>query len=469
VTRKPFAPRAYQHQAIDFLLELDRCGLWAGMGMGKTVSTLTALDTLFLAGEPAPALVIAPLRVAKSTWPAEAKKWAHLKDIEVRPILGSEAERKLALRDSNANVFTINYENLPWLLERVTPERWPFATVVADESTKLKGFRLKQGTQRARALGRVAHARSKRFIELTGTPAPNGLIDLWGQAWFLDAGHRLGRTFDSFKLRWFQSIPGGDGYTQIKPLAHAQKEIEARLRDICLTLDPRDHFDLREPIHTVIKVELPTKVRGLYRDMERELFMQIGGHDIEAFNAASRTMKCLQLCNGAVYTQADSGADVVPWLEVHDEKLQALEDIIEEAAGMPVLVAYQFKSDLARLLKAFPRGRFLDADPQTEADWNAGKIPVLFAHPKSAGHGLNLQDGGNIIAFFGHWWDLELRQQIIERIGPVRQAQSGYDRPVFIYDIVAADTVDELVIARHETKREVQDLLLEAMKRKGIK
>jgi SNF2 family DNA or RNA helicase len=195
--------------------------------------------------------------------------------------------------------------------------------------------------------------------------------------------------------------------------------------------------------------------------------MQIGEHDIEAFNAASRTMKCLQLCNGAVYTQSDSGADVAPWVDVHDEKLQALEDIIEEAAGMPVLVAYQFKSDLARLLKAFPRGRFLDADPQTEADWNAGKIPVLFAHPKSAGHGLNLQDGGNIIAFFGHWWDLELRQQIIERIGSVRQVQSGHDRPVFIYDIVAADTIDEIVIARHETKREVQDLLLEAMKRKG--
>ena len=407
--------------------------------------------------------------MAKSTWPAEAKKWAHLADIEVRPIIGNAAERKAALRDKNANVFTINYENLPWLLDAVSPERWPFATVIADESTKLKGFRLKQGTQRARALGRVAHTKAKRFVELTGTPAPNGLIDLWGQAWFLDAGHRLGRTFDGFKNRWFQAIPGGDGYTQIKPLAHAQAEIEARLRDLCLTLDPRDHFDLREPIHTVIKIELPAKVRGLYRDMERELFMQIGEHEIEAFNAASRTMKCLQLCNGAVYKQApdiEIITDNSPWIEVHDAKIEALEDIIEEAAGMPVLVAYQFKSDLARLLKAFPRGRWLDAEQQTEDDWNAGKIPVLFAHPKSAGHGLNLQDGGNIIAFFGHWWDLELRQQIIERIGPVRQLQSGYDRPVFIYDIVAADTVDELVIARHETKREVQDLLLEAMKRR---
>lgn len=458
--RKPFTPRAYQQQALAHLLDTPRCGLWAGMGMGKTVATLTALDTLFLAGESAPALVVAPLRVAKSTWPAEAKKWAHLSDIEVRPILGDATERRMALRDSNANVFAINYENLPWLVEHLL-FCWPFATVVADESTKLKGFRLKQGTQRARALGRVAHTKVKRFIELTGTPAPNGLIDLWGQAWFLDAGHRLGRTFDGFKNRWFQSVPGGDGYQQVKPLAHAQAEIETRLRDLCLTLDPRDHFDLREPIHTVVKIELPSQVRGLYRDMERELFMQIGEHDIEAFNAASRTMKCLQLCNGAVYTDETGN-----WTEVHDEKLQALEDIIEEAAGMPVLVAYQFKSDLARLLRAFPKGRPLDAGNDTIDLWNAGKIPVLFAHPKSAGHGLNLQDGGNIIAFFGHWWDLELRQQIIERIGPVRQAQAGYDRPVFIYDIVAADTVDELVIARHETKREVQDLLLEAMKRK---
>lgn len=469
MSRKPFTPRPYQHQAIEFLLGQDRCGLWAGMGMGKTVSALTALDTLFLAGEPPPALVIAPLRVAKSTWPAEAKKWEHLRDIEVRPIVGTEAERKAALRDRNANVFTINYENLPWLLETIGPEHWPFRHVIPDESTKLKGFRLKQGTQRARALGRVAHTRIMRINELTGTPAPNGLIDLWGQAWFLDAGQRLGRTFDGFKSRWFQSIPGGDGYTQLKPLAHAQVEIEARLRDLCLTLDPRDYFDLNEPIHTVVRVDLPDKVRRIYQEFERELFMQLDGHDIEAFNAASRTMKCLQLCNGAVYKQDDDGSDAAPWIEVHDAKLDALEDIIEEAAGMPVLVAYQFKSDLARLLKAFPRGRFLDADPQTEADWNAGKIPVLFAHPKSAGHGLNLQDGGNIIAFFGHWWDLELRQQIIERIGPVRQAQSGYDRPVFIYDIVATDTVDEQVIARHETKREVQDLLLEAMKRKGIR
>lgn len=456
----------YQRDAIAHILGTPRCALWMGMGLGKTVSTLTAIDLLALMETDIfPILVCAPLRVAKSVWPAEVKKWPHLRHLRVSPILGDVPARKVALRVP-AEIYTINYENLPWLLDELGAERWPFATVIADESTKLKGFRLQQGTQRSRALGRVAHTKIKRFIELTGTPAPNGLVDLWGTTWFLDAGHRLGRTFDGFKNRWFQSIPGGDGYQQVKPLGHAQAEIEARLRDLCLTLDPRDHFDLREPIHTVVKVDLPDKVRRTYQQFERELFMQLDGHDIEAFNAASRTMKCLQLCNGAVYKQEDDGSDASPWIEVHDAKLEALEDIIEEAAGMPVLVAYQFKSDLARLLKAFPRGRFLDADPQTEADWNAGKIPVLFAHPKSAGHGLNLQDGGNIIAFFGHWWDLELRQQIIERIGPVRQLQSGYDRPVFIYDIVAADTIDEQVIERHVTKADVQQLLLDAMKRR---
>lgn len=467
MSARPFIPRAYQSVGIEHLIERPRCALWAGMGMGKTVTTATALDVLALMEDQVfPALAIAPLRVARRGWPKEIQKWQHLRHLRVSPIVGEAAERKAALRRP-AEIYTINYENLPWLLDEVGTDRWPFPTVVPDESTKLKGFRLKQGTQRARALGRVAHTKIRRLIELTGTPAPNGLIDLWGQAWFLDAGQRLGRTFDGFKQRWFQSIPGSDGYTQIKPLAHAQAEIEARLRDLCLTLDPRDYFDLHEPIHSVVEVDLPDKVRRTYEQFERELFMQLDGHDIEAFNAASRTMKLLQLANGAVYKQNDDGSDDTPWVEVHDAKLDALEDIIEEAAGMPVLVAYQFKSDLARLRKAFPRGRWL-ADEDEFDQFLTGDYPVGFAHPKSLGHGVDgLQDVTNIIAFFGHWWDLELRQQIIERIGPVRQAQAGYDRPVFIYDIVAANTVDEQVIERHETKREVQDLLLEAMKRRA--
>jgi SNF2 family DNA or RNA helicase len=220
-----------------------------------------------------------------------------------------------------------------------------------------------------------------------------------------------------------------------------------------------------------VKVDLPPKVRRLYRDMEREMFIALAGHEVEAVNAASKTIKCLQLANGAVYVDPAAGSDSHPkareFVEVHDRKLEALGDIIGDAGGMPVLVAYQFKSDLARLLKAFPQGRHLKTE-QDEDDFKAGRIPVLFAHPASAGHGIDgFQDVTNIIVFFGQWWDLELRDQIIGRIGPVRQLQSGLDRPVFVYDIVAEDTVDELVLARHDTKRSVQDLLLESMKRRA--
>jgi len=197
--------------------------------------------------------------------------------------------------------------------------------------------------------------------------------------------------------------------------------------------------------------------------MEKRMFMELEGIEVEAFNAAARTIKCLQIANGAAYVD-----DSQNWREVHDEKLQALEDVIEEASGAPVLVAYHFKSDLARLKHTFPKGRMLDANPQTIADWNKGLIPILFAHPQSAGHGLNLQDGGNILVYFGHWWNLEERLQILERIGPVRQMQAGHNRPVFIHNIIARDTVDELVIDRIESKKEVQDLLLEAMKKRGI-
>ena len=462
MTRQAFTPREYQQPVIDHILDVSRDAVWAGMGMGKSVSTLTALDILEIT-EPGPALVLAPLRVAASTWPDEARKWAHLTNVEVSAVVGTPEERRAALKRP-ATIYTTNYDNLPWLVEHYG-DKWPFRKVVADESTKLKSFRLQQGGKRAHALGRVAHCKVDRFIELTGTPSPNGLQDLWGQAWFLDKGVRLGRSFEAFKARWFQSIQvGNDRHAvRLEPLPFAQEQIEDRMRDLCLSLDARDYFDISQPIVNVIRVELPAKARRLYKDMEREMFLALEcGTEVEAFNAASKTIKCLQLANGAIYTDDTCSA----FAEIHDAKLQALEDVIEEAAGMPVLVAYHFKSDLARLQRAFPKGRTLDKDPQTIRDWNAGKIPVLFAHPASAGHGLNLQDGGNILAFFGHWWDLEQFQQIIERIGPTRQAQAGHDRPVFIHHIVAADTVDELVIARRESKREVQDLLLEAMKRK---
>lgn len=471
--RKDFIPRDYQHAIIEHEADVDRCGIWAGMGMGKTVSTLTSLDMLELV-EPGPALVLAPKRVAQSTWPDEALKWKHLRNIEVSAVVGTPDERRAALRKP-ANVYTTNYDNLVWLIEHLG-DKWPFTKIVADESTRLKNlridvrkkkdggesFRRSGGGVRSQALARTAF-KAKRFIELTGTPSPNGLQDLWGQAWFLDKGERLGRTFTGFQDRWFQSVRTGSSAFDVKkvPLAFAQEQIQDKLRDLCLSLDARDYFDIAEPIVNVVRVELPKKARATYRDMEREMFMQLGEHEVEAFTAATKTIKCLQLANGAAYVDEQG-----TWVEVHDAKLQALESIVEEAAGMPVLVAYHFKSDLARLMRTFPKGRHLDDNPQTIRDWNAGKVPILFAHPASAGHGLNLQDGGNILVFFGHWWDLEQYQQIIERIGPTRQAQAGHDRPVFIYLIVANHTVDEIVMARRDSKRSVQDLLIDAMKRR---
>lgn len=474
MTRKLFIPKEYQIPIMQHMFEVPRCGIFAGMGMGKTTSALTAIDGEFLAGiEKKPAIVLAPLRVAQNTWPDEAAKWEHLSDIEVRPIVGNAQQRKAALKDRNANVFTINYENLPWLIESLDG-RWPFGRVIADESTKLKSFRLRQGGVRAQAIARVAHTQVTNWTNLTGTPAPNGLIDLWGQTWFLDAGKRLGRSFTSFEERWFRARRAGKDAHSVtyEPTDFAQDHIESAIRDICLSLDPRDYFPLEEPIRNVIKVRLPDAARQKYRQMEKEFFMQIEHHEIEAFNAGSRSQKLLQLCSGAVYVDQGADTDEHPrskeWVEVHDIKMQALEEIIEEAAGMPVLVAYHFRSTKERLLKHFKKLRLLDENPQTLRDWNAGKLPLLAAHPASAGHGLNMQDGGNIIVHIDHDWNLENFDQINERIGPMRQLQAGLDRNVFHYYIIAEDTLDEVVMARRETKGNIQSLLLQALKKRII-
>ena len=451
--------KPHQKMIVRYILTHKRCAIWSGMGTGKSLATLTALEVMRL-WERGPALVLAPLRVAQSTWPDEVGKWDHLASLTISPIVGDVVKRRAAIL-KKADVYTINYENVPWLVEFLG-DAWPFSTIVADESTKLKGFRTKQGGHRAQILARVAH-KTKNFIELTGTPSPNGLQDLWGQSWFLDRGARLGGSFNAFQQRWFKSVQVGDahGAKQLTPWPFAQEQIEDKMRDLCITIDARDYFDIKDPIVNVLSVELPPKARKQYKDMESEMFLELeSGAEIEAFNAASKTIKCLQLANGAIYS--DDTRTVFE--EIHNAKIKALESVIEEAAGMPVLVAYHFKHDLARLQKAFPRGRSLDADPSTIRDWNAGEIPVLFAHPASAGHGLSLQDGGNIIVFFGLWWDMEQHMQIIERIGPTRQAQSGHDRAVFIHYITAKSTLDSHVLARLKDKKSIQDTLLDAMK-----
>jgi SNF2 family DNA or RNA helicase len=439
-----FIPREYQKIAIDWIKTHPRCALFLLPGLGKTSSVLSTLDEF-------PVLVVAPLRVAQTTWPDEIRKWDQFKDLTYSVVIGSRDKREAAL-NKKAHVYTINYENLIWLIDYYG-SKWPFKTIVCDEQTRLKGFRLRQGAKQAKALAKVAHS-TKRFIGLTGTPSPNNLTDLWGQMWFLDKGERLGRTFSIFTEKYFNL--GYDGFS-LEPKEGAANAIQNAISDLCLSIDPRKYFPTDLPIVSTVAVELPQNARIKYNEMLKEMYTEINDVGIEAFNAASKTIKCLQISSGAIYTE--DGYEVL-----HDEKLKALEEIIEGTAS-PILVSYQFKSDLERLIKYFPKGRVLDKDPQVIEDWNKGKIDLLFAHPASAGHGISLQHGGNVLVYFSHGWNLEHHQQILERIGPARQKQSGYDRPVYVYSIVGKDTIEADVIERLQGKATQQEILLRFLDR----
>ena len=451
-----FTPKKPQLIAAEHIVKYPRCAIWADMGLGKTTAVLMALETILLI-EDGPVLVIGTKRIARQVWPGEVRKFDRFSHLTVSVILGDNRQRAAAIK-RKADIYTINYDNLQWLMDHCG-DTWPWPIVVADESTRLKSFRLGgKGGKRARALAKRMFTDVTRFVELTGTPAPNGLRDLWGQFWFLDKGEALGRTFTSFTARWFTSLSVGT-FAKIIPLPFAQKEITERTHPLAISLCAKDFFpDLKEPIEITVKVELPPKIMEIYREFEQELFAALDEDtNVEVFNAAAKSIKCLQIAGGAVYTDEKGN-----YREIHKAKMDALDSVINEAAGDPVLVAYHFKSDLARLQAHFPKARVLDEHPTTEEAWNLGRIPILLAHPQSAGHGLNLQHGGHRIAFFSHWWDLELRQQIIERIGPVRQLQAGYDRPVYVYNLLAAGTIDYTVLQRHKSKKSVQDCLMDA-------
>jgi SNF2-related domain len=442
---------------VDWAREHKRCAVWAGMGSGKTsaMEFLIALLKLLGSTEDAPWLVLGPMRVASETWPDDLARWEQFRDMRILPLTGTPRERSYKLRAKHVDIFTISYELAPWLVDHFQA-KWPFKYVIADEADRLKGFRSRQGGERAKSLGRIAHNLTERWVNLTGTPSPNGLKDLWGQTWYLDRGERLGRTYSAFTQRWFKPRWSGFG---IDPLPHADAEIHAALKDICITIDPKDYYDLKEPIVNTIKVKLPPKARAIYKKLERELFVELAEGNVEAFNAAALTNKCLQLANGAVYTEYPQ------WASVHDEKIEAIRSVLGESGGMPILLAYSFKSDLARIKTAFPRAVELATADGMKA-FRAGDAPIGMAHPLSLGHGIDgLQNTTNILIRFGHDWNLGTRMQMLERIGPMRQLQAGFERPVFVYDIVAEDTLDEDVIAAHTAKRSVQDALLNAMKR----
>jgi hypothetical protein len=445
-----FEPREYQKIAADFLLRHERCNLWAVPGLGKTSIIYMVADILKLCGSRFfPVLVIAPKKVCELTWPAEQQKWTAFTDLRVIPILGERdaRDRSLLLK---GDIYVINYDNVPWLVQALG-KRWPFRIVVADESTRLKNFRAHKGSagKRAQALSEIA-MHTGRWINLTGTPAPNGLKDLWGQNWFVDFGERLGLTYGAFERRWFYVNP----YDRtVEPRLGAETAIHAELADVTLALRAEDWLDIHEPQECAREVELPPEARRLYNEMEKRFFTQLANGEIEASTSAVRSMKLLQMSSGAVY---DAEHQVH---HLHDAKIEGLRSLVNELAGEPLLLAYWFKFEIPMLQKAFPEFRVFSG-AKDEADWNKGKIPLLGVHPVSAGHGVNLQHGGRAIAHFTHTWDLELRQQINERIGPVRQLQSGYNRTVLIYNLIAKSTLDEEVLERTRTKRSVQDALM---------
>jgi len=469
--------RPYQEMMIDHIIAHPKGHLFAGMGIGKTVATLTAIDRMLLAGMiDGPVLVLAPLRVARDVWPTEVREWAHLDGLRVVPIIGTESERRAALH-KKADIFTCNYENLVWLCE-TWGSHWPYRMVVCDEVSKIKSLRASirtnkdgtsfvagQGGARAKILLKtVYHHKVERFIGLTGTPSANGLEDLWGIMFPVDYGKRLGRTFSAFQARWFQRSFNGFGY---EPLPHAQGEIQEAIKDICLSLRSEDYFDLEEPIVRTITVDLPPAVRKAYREMERTLYTEICATPLEAFNSGAKTQKLLQFCNGAAYTGNASDPGKRNWVDIHDEKLKVLEEIVEEASGEPLLVGYSLKSDLARILARFPKAVHFSHTPGILERWNKGKIPMLVAHAASMGHGLSLQHGGCRLVRFSTDWNNEQFDQLLERLGPTRQKQSGYNRNVWEYRIVVKNSIDEDVYESHATKKSVQDCLMEGLGRRS--
>lgn len=455
---KPFKLRPAQPEMVDWMMEHKRCALWASMGVGKSSAALWAHELLRLYGDisGAPTLIVAPARVARDTWSDEAAKWGQFAGLDVTPLVGTPEERKRLLK-LDRPIFTVSFETAPWLVGQWL-ERWPYRQVIIDECDRVKGFRITQGGMRAHQLGRVAHSMVDRWVNMGGTPATNGLKDLWGQTWYLDRGARLGKSFEAFKRRWFMPNWNGHG---IQPMPFAEAQIHAALRDICLTVDAKDYYDLKEPIVTPIEIHLPKRAKAIYKDLETQMFSELSADTrIDAFNAAALTNKCMQLANGAVYT------DHPKWEAIHDEKLDALKSIQAQAGGMPILVSYAFKSDKERILKAV-NGAVDIATPAGMAAFRKGQAPVGVAHPASLGHGIDgLQNTTNILVRFGRDWNLGTQLQMLERIGPMRQVQSGHDRPVYVYDLVAHDTIDAECVASHEKKRSVQQALLDYMNRR---
>lgn len=446
-----FIPHNYQQYSIDRILDTPAIGLFLDMGLGKTVITLTALYQLkYWRASMRKALVIAPKKVAESTWSKEQSKWDHLKALRVSVVLGTEAQRLKAL-EAPADVYVINRENTQWLVSMYGHE-WPFDVVVLDESSSFKNHQAK----RFRAL-KMVRPKIQRIIELTGTPSPHGLTDLWAQLYLLDGGARLGRTISVYREMFF--VPDKRNRTTIfsyAPKDGAADAIYRLISDICISMKSEDYLQLPDLIYDDIPVKLDDKAQRAYDSMERDMLLEVDDETVTATTAATLTGKLLQLCNGAVYSE---DGEVIP---VHDCKIEAFMETVEQLNGQHAIVYYYFQHDRDRILHALRNSHLrvrVYKDARDETDWNEGRIDILLAQPASCGYGLNLQYGGHHVIWFGLTWSLEEYQQANKRLH-----RQGQPYPVIVHRLITQRGTDEDVVRSLESKDDAQESLLTALK-----
>ncbi|WP_342535719.1 DEAD/DEAH box helicase [Lysinibacillus sp. FSL K6-1151] len=442
-----FIPHAYQKVAIEKIIENPAYALLLDMGLGKTVSTLTAVDELkndYFDVEKV--LVIAPKRVAEDTWSREVAKWEHLRHLKISKVLGTEQQRRKALQ-KQADIYVINRENVEWLVSYYeNGKTWPFDMIVIDELSSFKN----PSSKRFRALRKV-RTRTKRVVGLTGTPAPNSLIDLWSQIYLIDMGERLEKTFTKYKSKYFKQDPYRVYHIELQE--GAEQQIYSKIDDICLSMKAKDYLkDLHEPVMNIVELKLSPKERELYDKLEKDSLLEFSDGDIVATTAAVLSNKLLQLSSGAAYNDKD-GVQII-----HSVKLDALEEIVEASQGKPILVFYNYKHDVERIKKKFKQARELE-DSSTIEKWNNGEIEILLAHPASAGHGLNMQDGGHTIVWYGLNWSLELYMQANARLH-----RQGQKETVVVHHLVLKDSIDERVMSVLQGKEQQQEALMEAVK-----
>lgn len=433
------------------IVEKPAVALWLDMGLGKTSITLSAINELkYNRFALCRVLVIAPKKVAEATWQEEAKKWDHTKHLKFSTVLGSQSRRVQAV-NSAADIYVINRDNVSWLVDYYRND-WPFDMVVIDEASSFKSNK----AQRWKALKSI-RGHIRRIVELTGTPAPHSLLDLWPQVYLLDQGQRLGKTIGGFRERYFN--PDKRNAVQIftyKPKDGAEESVKSLLSDICISMKSEDYLDLPPQIDDAIPVALTGTAQKAYDKLEKEALLQVDDQTIDAGSAGVLTNKLLQLSNGAVY---DDQHRVV---KIHDCKIEAFMELIEALDGQHALVFYNFQHDRSRILEALKKSRLqvkVFNGPQDERDWNAGKIDILLAHPASCAYGLNLQQGGHHIIWFGLNWSLELYQQANKRLH-----RQGQTEPVIVHQLITQGSVDEDVIASLQAKANTQETLLQALK-----